>query len=73
MTCSDAMDKMARFRLNEPFLPGQTVVETLERPAIPRHTRLKPGPKKKTDADGKPLVKDVTKKRGFGKFMASAD
>jgi len=50
----------ARFKLDEPFVPGQTAVETIERPPIPRPTRLKPGPKKKTEADGPPLEKDVT-------------
>ncbi len=48
----------ARFKLDEPFVPGQILVETLERP--PKPTRLKPGPKKKTETDGKPKEKDVT-------------
>lgn len=49
----------ARFKLDEPYVPGQTADETFERPAIPRPTRLKPGPKKKTEEDGQPKEKDV--------------
>lgn len=50
----------ARFKLDEPYVPGQTAVETLERPPMSRSGRLKPGPKKRTEADSQPREKDVT-------------